>query len=102
MNTLKANKTIQIRAEKEEDFLQVYRVNSLAFESESEAKLVDRLRKVESYIAFVAEKDGTIVGHISFTSVTVENEQTTFLGLAPLAVLPEFQNQGIGSKLIRE
>lgn len=92
----------QIRPETEEDFQQVYRVNTLAFEGETEAKLVEKLRKVESYIALVAETDGKIVGHISFTPVTLNDEQTTFLGLAPMAVLPEYQNQGVGSKLVRE
>ena len=93
---------VQIRKENKDDFPQVYRVNALAFEGETEAELVKKLRKVESYIALVAEIEGKIVGHISFTPVTVEDEQTTFLGLAPMAVLPDFQNQGIGSKLVRE
>lgn len=93
---------VKIRPETEEDFPQVYRANVLAFESETEAKLVEKLRKVESYIALVAETDGNIVGHISFTPVTLNDEQITFLGLAPMAVLPEFQNQSIGSELVRE
>ena len=44
-----------------------------------------------------------IVGHILFSSVTVEGEETTAEGmaLAPMAVLPEYQRQGIGSKLVR-
>jgi len=93
---------IIIRDEKPEDFQQVYRVNLLAFEREDEAKLVEKLRKNELYFSLVAETDGQIVGHISFTPVTVENEKTTFAGLAPLAVLPKFQNQGIGLKLTEE
>ena len=31
-----------------------------------------------------------------------EEKPTSFLGLAPVAVLPEFQNQGVGSKLIKD
>lgn len=93
---------IEIRPEKEEDFPQVYRVNALAFERDEESVLVEKLRKVESYMALVAERDGKIVGHISFTPVTVEDEETRFLGLAPMAVAPEFQSQGIGSRLIEE
>lgn len=91
-----------IRDEKAEDFLPVYRVNSLAFEREDEARLVEKLRKNESYFSLVAEIDNRIVGHISFTTVTVDDEKTTFAGLAPLTVLPEFQNQGIGIKLTNE
>ena len=93
---------VKIRLEKEEDFAQVYRVNTLAFEREDEAKLVEKLRHVEPSISLVAESDGQVIGHIFFSPMTFENERTGFLGLAPMAVLPEFQNQGVGSKLVRE
>jgi putative acetyltransferase len=51
----------------------------------------------------VAVVGNEIVGHILFSSVTVEGEETTAEGmaLAPMAVLPEYQRQGIGSKLVR-
>ncbi len=91
-----------IRREKEEDIPQVYQVNSLAFENEAEAKLVEKLRKAKTYIGLVAETDGKVVGHISFSAVTLEDETTDFLGLAPMSVLPDFQSQGIGSMLVKE
>lgn len=93
---------IKIRPEKVEDFAQVYRVNSAAFEGEGEAKLVENLRKAAPHISLVAEVEGEIAGHIFFSPMTFEDEKTDFLGLAPMAVLPEFQNQGVGSKLVRE
>jgi len=93
---------IEIRKEIEKDFEEVFHLVSLAFENEAEAKLVEKLRNVEPHISLVAEKDGKIVGHIFFSPMTFEDEKTNFLGLAPMAVLPEFQNQGIGSKLIKE
>jgi putative acetyltransferase len=93
---------IEIRPETEEDFAQVYQVNSLAFKQENEAKLVEKLRKVAPHISLVAETEGRIVGHIFFSLMTFEDETSDFLGLAPMAVLPEFQNQGIGTKLVRE
>ena len=94
---------ISIRSETPEDYAAVYRVNTLAFERESEAVLVDKLRVAYSHISLVAVKDGQIVGHIFFSPVSVESEDANFmaLGLAPMAVLPEYQNQGIGSQLIR-
>jgi putative acetyltransferase len=51
----------------------------------------------------VAVADNEIVGHILFSSVTVEGKAKTAEGmaLAPMAVLPEYQRQGIGSKLVR-
>lgn len=93
---------MEIRKETEKDFSEVFQVVASAFENESEAKLVERLRNVEPFISLVAEKDGRIVGHIAFSAVTLDDEPTDFLGLAPMAVAPEFQNQGIGSRLVRE
>ncbi|MDQ3753637.1 MAG: N-acetyltransferase [Acidobacteriota bacterium] len=94
---------IIIRSETPEDYAAVYRVNTLAFGSESEAALVDKLRAVYPHISLVAVRDNQVVGHIFFSPVSVESEDTNFtaLGLAPMAVLPEYQNQGIGSQLVR-
>lgn len=93
---------ITIREEKPPDFAQVFRVVTEAFEQDEEARLVERLRSIEGYVALVAEKDGLVVGHISFTPLTLDDEKTDFSGLAPMAVLPEYQNQGIGSRLVNE
>jgi putative acetyltransferase len=92
-----------IRDETTEDYAAVYRLNSLAFGSEFEAALVERLRAVRPHISLVAVKDERVVGHIFFSPVTVESDDASFkaLGLAPMAVLPEHQNQGIGSQLVR-
>jgi putative acetyltransferase len=49
----------------------------------------------------VAESEGRVVGHILFSPVTVEIGSKKGLGLAPVAVLPSFQSQGIGSNLIK-
>lgn len=43
-------------------------------------------------------QDNKIVGHILFTIAYVNN--TKVLALAPLAVLPQYQNMGIGISLI--
>lgn len=52
----------------------------------------------------VGEDDGLVVGHILFSRVTIQSNQAelTGIGLAPLTVLPERQNQRIGSMLIEE
>jgi putative acetyltransferase len=44
------------------------------------------------------------VGHILFSPVTLEGPKSTLkgMGLAPMAVLPEYQGRGIGSRLVRE
>lgn len=93
---------MEIRREAEKDFSDVFQVVSAAFGNESEAKLIERLRNAEPFISLVAAREGEIVGHIGFSALTLDDEPTDFLGLAPMAVAPEFQNQGIGSNLVRE
>ena len=80
------------------------RVNELAFGRQNEADLVDALRaNARSYVSLVAVVDEQVVGHIFFSPVSVESEAGAFtaMGLAPMAVLPERQNKGIGSQLVR-
>lgn len=94
-----------IRAETIEDQPAVRRVNELAFAGPSEAFLVDALRdKATPTISLVATLDEKVVGHIFFSPVTIESEETAFtaMGLAPMAVLPTHQNQGVGSLLVQE
>jgi putative acetyltransferase len=69
-----------------------------AFGSEVEATLVDQLRaNGKAIVSLVAVEDGQMVGHILFTEVTLGD--ATIIGLAPLAVLPSHQKQGIGALL---
>lgn len=94
---------ITIRTENPADIAAVYNIQSLAFGQPSEANLVDALRQhADPFISLVAELSGQIVGHIFFSPVSIEDENSSFMamGLAPMAVLPEFQNQGIGSALV--
>jgi putative acetyltransferase len=53
-------------------------------------------------ISLVAVQDGRIVGHIAFSPVTITSDTAPIdaIGLAPMAVLPEYQRRGIGSKLV--
>ncbi|MFN0121840.1 MAG: GNAT family N-acetyltransferase [Blastocatellia bacterium] len=97
-----------IRPETEADYAAVDRVIRAAFlarfGSESEAGLVAALRQTaRPYISLVAEKEGAIIGHIFFSPVTVAsaNETFTAMGLAPMAVAPASQKQGVGSRLVR-
>lgn len=94
---------ITIRPERPEDAARVRLVNELAFGQPAEADLVDRLRQVcNDALSLVAAEDA-VVGHILFTPVVVESAGRSVLGmgLAPMAVLPERQRQGIGSQLVR-
>jgi putative acetyltransferase len=92
-----------IRPERPEDSSQIRRVNELAFGQPAEADLVDRLRQAGGEaLSLVAEDDGAIVGHILFTPVVLEGRPALGMGLAPMAVLPGRQRQGIGSQLVRQ
>jgi len=94
-----------VRTESTKDDESVRRVNELAFEQPNEADLVDALRaNARPFISLVAVVDEQVVGHIFFSPVSIESENGVFtaMGLAPMAVLPEYQNQGIGSQLVRE
>jgi len=96
---------MDIRAEKLEDIEAIHNVNVAAFGREGEAVLVDRLRGVSSTLSFVAIESEQIVGHIFFSPVEIEGKganELFVLGLAPLAVRPDYQRQGIGSMLIQQ
>jgi len=77
----------------------------VAFGRETEANLVDKLRGIASTFSFVAVQSDRIVGHLLFSPVAVAGKcfsNLSILGLAPVAVLPDYQRQGIGSLPIRE
>jgi putative acetyltransferase len=94
---------VMIRPEEPRDVDQIRVVNERAFGRLSEAALVDALRGPYGTISLVAESGGRIVGHILFSFVRVEGAAASLItsGLAPMAVLPECQRQGIGSLLVR-
>src|SRR5262245_42144282 len=92
-----------VRPEISEDIPAIRIVNERAFGRPAEADLVDALRRNgKAKISLVAEDDGRIVGHIFFSAVTIQSKETVSMGigLAPLAVIPECQNQRIGSTLV--
>jgi len=94
---------IQIIPEKPEDVQLIHGINSKAFETDAEARLVDKLRGVvKPFISLVAKEDGVVLGHILFTPVTVGDTKFQAMGLGPMAVIPGRQGQGIGSTLIIE
>ncbi len=94
---------VTIREEQKGDEAQIREVNEITFGQPNEANIVDKLRiSCDVQISLVAEVDNKIVGHILFTPVTIENKEGEIegMGLAPMAVLPEFQKQKIGTKLV--
>nr|WP_104906547.1 N-acetyltransferase [Nostoc sp. 'Lobaria pulmonaria (5183) cyanobiont'] len=96
---------IDIRCETLLDYTAIAEVNTLAFGQENEAQLVEKIRYSDRYISelsLVAEVENVVVGHILFSYIDLMGEETLqVLSLAPLAVHPQFQRQGIGSALIK-
>jgi len=94
-----------IRPEKACDISDIRAVVEAAFETALEADLVDLLRaRGKALVSLVAEDEGRIVGHVLFSPVSVASPEGTTVGagLAPVAVSPSCQKQGVGSRLIRE
>jgi predicted N-acetyltransferase YhbS len=97
---------VEIREEVVSGFPDVYDLNKASFGQESEPKLVELLRKSNAFIpelSLVATMNNKIVGHILFTKIKIKDDsgkEFESLALAPMAVRPELQKQGIGGKLI--
>ena len=89
-----------MRAELPQDIPAIREVNKSAFGGTQEVNIVDALRRsCPDLISLVAILEERVVGHILFSPVVIEssNGAVPGMGLGPLAVLPEFQNQGIGA-----
>ncbi|SFB98457.1 putative acetyltransferase [Bosea sp. CRIB-10] len=78
-------------------------LNRAAFGGEEEVGIVERLRG-DGLVAveLVAEQGGAIIGHIllSWLPTVIDGRSVKALALAPMAVRPGLQKQGIGGRLI--
>lgn len=93
---------VVIAAEQAADIPMIHAVNAEAFETDAEAKLVDRLRgEASPFVSLVARVGDVVVGHILFTPVRLADRgKAGLLGLGPMSVLPAFQRQRIGQRLV--
>lgn len=94
---------MQIRPETAVDYAAVFAIHSAAFPTDAESRVVDMLRVAsEECISLVADDGASVVGHIMFSPVTLDSEPgLKLMGLAPMAVMPARQRQGVGSALVR-
>lgn len=102
---------ITIRQEHPTDFSAVFKLIETAFKNaehsdHQEQFLVERLRNSEVFIpelSLIAVVNNNVVGYILLTKIAIKNNNDEYvsLALAPVAVLPEYQNKGIGDSLIR-
>jgi putative acetyltransferase len=92
-----------VRLEQPEDVEAVRRLNEKAFGTPAEAGLVDLLRvRGKIVVSLVAVDGGRIMGYIAFSRVSVAaNPMLRGVGLGPMAVIPDAQRQGVGTRLVR-
>ena len=96
--------SLTLRCELPADIVAIREVERAAFGQPNEAALVDALRAAGALmISGVAEIGGNIVGHIAFSPIRIEGGLENFdaIALAPIAVHPDWQREGVGSALIR-
>lgn len=95
-----------IRPENLSDIQAVEEVTLTAFtgvysDNPTENRMINTLRESgELFLSLVVELDKKIIGHVAFSAVSINGSYISWYGLGPISVLPEFQKQGIGSKLI--
>ena len=112
-----------IRLEEEKDYLKVENLVRDAFwnvyrPGALEHYIVHNLRNDSSFIkelAYIIEENGNIIGHINYSKgninlykenrygvdIKVNDRKGEAIVLGPIAIAPEYQNQGYGSKLIK-
>jgi putative acetyltransferase len=100
--------SVEIRNEMATDVDAIDAVTTAAFRAaphtdHTEQFIVKALRKVGKLtVSLVAEADGEVVGHVAVSPVSISDGTSDWHGLGPISVLPAYQGQGIGSRLMRE
>ena len=93
-----------ISLERPEQRAEVLALNRLAFNGDEEARIIEALTRDDlNVLSLVAMEAATVTGHILFSrlEVAVDGRAIEAVSLAPMAVLPDYQNKGIGSALVR-
>jgi len=84
----------------------VYHLHKHAFDGLDEADLVRALHgDGAAVLSLVAEVGGALAGHILFSALALKpapDPPRQIVALAPLAILPDFQQTGMGSALMGE
>lgn len=99
---------VNIRIEIADDINAIESVTISAFRElqisqHTEQYIINALRKSQVLtLSLVAEYEKSVIGHIAFSPVTITDGSKGWYGLGPVSVLPNYQRQGIGKRLINE
>jgi predicted N-acetyltransferase YhbS len=102
-----ASTLMKIRHENEDDHEAISETTIVAYKDypysqQTEHLIIDELRKASALtVSLVAVINEQVIGHIAISPVTISDGTSDWYGLGPLSVLPEFQGQDVGSKLIK-
>lgn len=104
-NRMDMDKLIYIREALKSDLDDVLSIERVAFGEDEEAELVRNLLddpSAQPILSLLAFQGDRAVGHILFTTARLTNSPNpaSIAILAPLAIVPDAQKQGIGGQLI--
>ena len=89
---------MRVRPEQPGDAPQIRTIHQQAFDSDTEAELIEELRRTAlALISLVAEETQQLIGHILFSPVTLRGRTNApaIAGLGPMAVLPQWQQRAL-------
>jgi len=99
---------MNIRLAQETDLNSILKVIETAFSDEENKVILNLVQELSrettspSIKSLVAEVDNQVIGYVSYSSIYMKsNSSISGYILAPLAVSPEHQKQGVGSNLIK-
>lgn len=98
---------LMLRNEQDQDVDAIFKLTESAFKNaehtdHTEQFIVNALRKMQQLtLSIVAEHDQQIIGHVAISPVEISSGTSDWYGLGPISVAPEYQQQGVGSALMR-
>jgi putative acetyltransferase len=99
---------MNIRLTQETDLDSILKVIKTAFSDEENKVIMNLVQELHqettcpSIKSLVAEIDNQVIGYVSYSPIFLKSDTSIFgYILAPLAVSPEHQKQGVGSNLIK-
>lgn len=96
-----------LRNEQNHDIDAIFKLTERAFENaehtdHTEQFIVNALRNAQQLtLSIVAELDQQIIGHVAISPIEISSGAPNWYGLGPISVAPEYQQQGVGSALMR-